>query len=210
MSFYSLYCLFGFHIVEYTEKCGIHAFLSDHLKSVCSEMTTVPISSSSLHDCKQLVQVLQILNLPGRVENADDAIKCICDVYLPLLMKKLSLTGSPEGERTQRKSASEARYSKTIHHLVMGRTNKVIVTFNQDLFGFESDVVVSTNQNQVLLNIELDGGPHAYPVKKRFCELRDKVLQSKGVQVLRINTRKVPMSGLQKIVDEVVLPLIRT
>ena len=73
------------------------------------------------------------------------------------------------------------------------------VSMNEMLFGiFESDVVMRVPLQQeaadgecLLVNIEVDGLHHRWGKKKRFCNLRDHLLHSKGVTVERLDDREL-------------------
>ena len=60
---------------------------------------------------------------------------------------------------------------------------------------FESDITFTVLVDQeaaVVVNVEVDGVYHENKRKKRFCQLRDKELMSRGIHVVRITTRKAP------------------
>ena len=70
--------------------------------------------------------------------------------------------------------------------------SKVLMSFNGYLFGlFETDLVLKIpsprNPDGFFLNIELSGVYHERRKRKRFVELRDKHLQSKGVVIERVD-----------------------
>lgn len=72
------------------------------------------------------------------------------------------------------------------------QNSKILMSFNGFLFGlFETDLVLkipTANRPEGLyLNIELSGIYHERRKRKRFMELRDKYLQSKGVIIERVD-----------------------
>ena len=90
------------------------------------------------------------------------------------------------------RSASEHRLFGVVLRAVAD-DNRAIVTFNDILHGFEADVVIHITGGDAesavkrVINLEIDGSPHLNYRTKRFCELRDKVLASHGVIVIRAN-----------------------
>jgi hypothetical protein len=73
----------------------------------------------------------------------------------------------------------------------------VHITYNEMLYGFESDIVLrvtSTDNAQqtalvpdIIRNVEVDGITHLQPRKRKFCNLRDIYLEDKyGIKVSRI------------------------
>ena len=75
------------------------------------------------------------------------------------------------------------------------------VTANELLFdNFQADTVLRfpAITGKLIVNIELDGIHHNQDKKKRFCNLRDQYLRSKGVIVERISAERVrKMSDLE-------------
>ena len=59
------------------------------------------------------------------------------------------------------------------------------VEYNVFISGFEADIIVRL-KSRAALNIEIDGPSHTYNLsKRRFCGLRDRVLEKEGIRVER-------------------------
>ena len=59
------------------------------------------------------------------------------------------------------------------------------VEYNVFISGFEADIIVRL-KSRAALNIEIDGPSHTYNLsKRRFCGLRDRVLEKEGIRVVR-------------------------
>ena len=104
-------------------------------------------------------------------------------------------------------SLAQESQEKNMHALAVRafESSNATVSQNNFLFGlFECDVVVhiqvAPNAHQeahsLIFNFELDGEIHRRKLKGRFCSLRDKYLQSRGVTVARINA-----SSLREMAD---------
>lgn len=108
------------------------------------------------------------------------------------------------------KSKAEMRVNKAVNKLFKNTSSSILVSRNEYLFNlFESDIVLrtvlensdsnsdSSSNNDIIINIELDGLQHQREKSKRFGMLRDKYLKSQGVVVERLEN-----SSLEKMSED--------
>lgn len=88
------------------------------------------------------------------------------------------------------RSTNEARMHSVLRTLF--EESKILVSFNGHLFGlFETDLVLkiptSDKVGHFYLNIEMLGVYHKQQKRERFCALRDRYLESRGVIIQRVD-----------------------
>eukprot|EP01041_Mallomonas_annulata_P035504 gene35504-58471_t len=128
---------------------------------------------------------LALRGLPGLDTELRGKLEVARDLLLKLLNERRvevsnSKSSSSEVERRVADLASQ----------ILSSQFQCTVSVNEFLFGFEADVVMRLD-NGTILNLEVDGPKHGHPSKKRFCALRDDLLQEKNVRVVRLSTRDI-------------------
>ena len=117
----------------------------------------------------------------------------------------------------RRVSNSEQKYAGMAAKAFEGSPH-VKVSFNEQLFGFEADIVLRVSaslsgpaataadpaaavtgdgSDAVVVNVEIDGSHHTQPVSQLFCHWRDRYLtERRGVVVKRIDLMSANERGL--------------